>query len=283
VRSHERCTCSYGLTPRDLARRMASHAKSLGTRSLPAVHAPQLGLNSWALSLTLALFLLGILLSSVQYKSEGEKPAAQNTQAREIYSTALIRLEEEQKHLKENVARLQKEVQAHQELAGLRKDTVGELADELRLQRIAAGMVPLKGPGVRIVLDDSKNLPAPGENPNLYIIHDYQLRDAVNLLWSAGAESIAINTERLVTTSSIYSSGGTIMVNSTRLSPPFAVQALGDPDGMMDRIGQPLSLRTLKAQSEAYGLVISRQKEKELKVPTFRGSYAPNHLNVGRP
>ncbi len=248
----------------------------------PKVAALRLSIGSWGLSLTVVLFVLGLFLS-VQWRSERDKPASQDSRAGEIYGTTLKRLEEEQKSLKGNVAGLQKEVQSHQELAGLSKQTMGEISEELRLQRIAAGLVPLKGPGVKIVLDDSKKLPGPGENPNLYIIHDYQLRDVVNLLWHAGAESIAINTERLVSTTSIYSSGGTIMVNSTRLSPPFAVQAVGDADKMMDIMGQLSSLRTVKAQAEAYGLTLNLQKEKELKVPAFLGSYAPKFLNVGRP
>lgn len=240
------------------------------------------GLSNWGISLTVVLFVLGLFLS-VQWRSGREKPAAQDSRAGEIYSTTLNRLEAEQKDLKGSVERLQKEIQRYQELAGLSKETMGEITDELRLQRIVAGLVPLKGPGIKVVLDDSKKIPATGENPNLYIVHDYQLRDVVNLLWHAGAESIAVNDERLVNTSSIYSSGGTIMVNSTRLSPPFAVQTLGDSDRMADVVGQPASLRTLKAQSEAYGLIFNIQKEKDLRVPAFRGSYAPKFLNVGRP
>lgn len=242
----------------------------------------RLGLSRWGLSLTLVLFVLGLFLS-VQWRSEREKPAAQDSRAREVYGMTLKRLEDEQKALKGEIEQLQREVQAYQELVTLRKDTLGELAEELKLQRIAAGLVPLKGSGVKVVLDDSKRTPAPGENPNLYIIHDYQLRDVVNLLWQAGAEAMSINTERLVATTSIYSSGGTIMVNSTRLSPPFVIQALGDPERMINLVGQPSSLRILKAQAEAYGLSLSFQREKELKAPAFLGSYALKNLNVGRP
>ncbi|MDP2727501.1 MAG: DUF881 domain-containing protein [Dehalococcoidia bacterium] len=242
----------------------------------------RLSLTKWGLSLTIVLFVLGLLLS-IQWNTEREKPAAADSRAAELYGITVKRLEDEQKQLKSNVERLQKETQAYQELAGLSKETMGELTDELRLQRIAAGLMSLKGPGVKVSLDDSKRSPAPGENPNLYIIHDYQVRDVVNLFWHGGAEAISINAERLVATSSIYSSGGTIMVNSTRLSPPFVIQALGDADKMMDLFRQPSSLRTLRAQSEAYGLVLNLQKEYELKVPAFSGSYAATYLNLGRP
>lgn len=212
-----------------------------------------------------------------------DKPVVEDSGAREVYGETVKRLEDEQKNLKSTVEQLQKEVRSYQELASMKQSSTGELANELRVQRIAAGLTPLSGPGLRIALDDSKRSPAPGENPNLFIVHDYQVRDVVNLLWYAGAEAIAINTERLVSTSSIYSSGGTIMVNSTRLSPPFVIQAIGDADAMMDLYSKQSSVRTLKAQSEAYGLVLSPQKDKELKIPAFSGSHAAKFLNVGSP
>ncbi|MDO8689151.1 MAG: DUF881 domain-containing protein [Dehalococcoidia bacterium] len=261
---------------------MSSHGGSLGKRSFPAVHAFPLSRKWWTLLIIPVMFGLGMLLSSARYGSDGEQPAVQDTQASGIYSAAVTRLEEEQKLLEVNVVRLQKEVQAYQQLAGLRKDAVAGLADDLRIQMMVAGMSPLKGPGVRLVLDDSMRLAAPGD-PNLYIIHDYQLRDAVNLLWQAGAEAMAINTERLASNTSIYSSGGTIMVNTTRLSPPFVVLALGDSDAMMDLMSQPSSLPTLKAQARAFGLAVSPSKMSEIQVPALSGSYVAKYLHVGEP
>ena len=73
------------------------------------------------------------------------------------------------------------------------------------------------------------------------------------------------------------------MVNSIRLSPPFVVLALGDPNAMMDLMSQPSSLRTLKAQAKAYGLVISFSIMEEIQVPAFSGSYVAKYLNVGEP
>ena len=48
-----------------------------------------------------------------------------------------------------------------------------------------------------------------------FIIHEYELRDIVNLLWMAGSDAIAINDERLVSNSSIYCVGSTVMVGET--------------------------------------------------------------------
>lgn len=261
---------------------MTSLGHSVRKHSLRGVEPARLGLSRWILSLTLVLFVLGVF-SAVQWNSEREKAPASDARAGEVYGATLKRLEEEQKQLKADVERLQKDIQGYQEQAGLRQSTMGDISDELRLQRLVAGLATLKGPGVKVVLDDSKRSPGQGENPNLYIIHDYQVRDVVNLLWRAGAEAISINTERFVPTTSIYSSGGTIMVNSTRLSPPFVVQALGDPDKLSDTLDEPTALRVLKGQAQSYGLSLNYQKDKDLKAPAFKGSYGAKFLNVGRP
>lgn len=261
---------------------MSSRGHLVHKHAFKGVSASRLGMSRWILSLTLVLFFLGIFLA-VQWNSERDKPPASVSRAGEVYGTTLKRLEDEQKQLKADVDRLQKQVRGYQEQAGMKQETMGGIAEEVRLQRLVAGLLALKGAGVKVILDDSKRSPAQGENPNLYIIHDYQVRDVVNLLWRAGAEAISINTERFVPTTSIYSSGGTIMVNSTRLSPPFVVQALGDPDKLMETMDNPSALKILKGQSQAYGLVMSYQKDRDLKVPAFQGSYTSRYLNMGRP
>ena len=64
----------------------------------------------------------------------------------------------------------------------------------------------------------------------------------LNLLWLAGAEAVSLNGERVVATTSIYCVGSTILVNDTRLSPPYEFLAIGDPARARDghqRSGQP--------------------------------------------
>ena len=62
------------------------------------------------------------------------------------------------------------------------------------------------------------------------MVHDSDLRSVVNELFSAGAEAIAINDQRLVANSSIRCVGPTVLVNSERLAPPYKIAAIGKPD-----------------------------------------------------
>src|SRR2546423_2627309 len=74
------------------------------------------------------------------------------------------------------------------------------LNEELQKAKVLAGLTPVKGPGVSLVLQDSKSGPPPGKQydaPN-YIIHDWTMQQVINELNASGAEAIAINGQRVV-------------------------------------------------------------------------------------
>jgi uncharacterized protein YlxW (UPF0749 family) len=125
---------------------------------------------------------------------------------------------------------------------------------------------------MRIVLDDSsvKTIP-PKEDPELYIVHEYQLRDVVNVLWSAGAEAISINGERVVEPTSIYCVGSTILVNDTRTSPPYEFLVVGDQARLEGALGDAANLKALKSRIKLYGLQFTAQKQRELALPAYTG------------
>ncbi|NPV91482.1 MAG: DUF881 domain-containing protein [Firmicutes bacterium] len=106
------------------------------------------------------------------------------------------------------------------------------LLEELTKARASAGLLPAKGPGVIVTLNDSLKTLQVGEDPNQYLIHDKDLLTVVNELRGAGAEAISINGQRLMANSEIRCAGTTILVNVTKIAPPFVITAVGDPDLM---------------------------------------------------
>ena len=87
--------------------------------------------------------------------------------------------------------------------------------EQERLKALA-GFTALKGSGIRVILDDSKQTKKSGENANLYIIHDEDLLKVINELRASGAEAIAVNEQRLLATSEIRCVGPTVLVNDVR-------------------------------------------------------------------
>ncbi|XOQ52559.1 MAG: UPF0749 protein [Succiniclasticum sp.] len=116
------------------------------------------------------------------------------------------------------------------ELEGYR---TGKLSSTLKKEmdnlNAYAGLTALEGKGVVLTVDDSKQVVKPGDNQNLYIIHDEDLLRVVNELRAGGAEAIAINDQRVTGSSEIRCVGPTILVNETRLVPPFVIRAIGNP------------------------------------------------------
>ena len=104
-----------------------------------------------------------------------------------------------------------------------------EDVEELRRIRIRTGYVPVTGPGVRFRVDNP-----PGADPN-DAVRDEDLALLVNGLWTAGAEAIAINDQRLTTLTYIQNSGQAINVNSRPLLPPYVIDAIGDPRTLQAR------------------------------------------------
>lgn len=230
--------------------------------------------------LTVAALLFGIFIS-VEWQAPSAKSPASQDYPRELGRESVRRLEAEQKELKLVIAEYQTELASLQKDAAGRKSALAGLNTELENQRELAGLVPLTGAGVSVTLDDSqvKSIPT-GEDPAHYIIHDYDLRDTVSLLWQSGAEAMAISGERIVASTSIYCVGSTILVNDVRLSPPYKIVALGPPS-MEESLNSQARLQKLKQSVRQYGVQLKVASGKELQLPSFSGRFTTRFAAPG--
>jgi uncharacterized protein YlxW (UPF0749 family) len=194
---------------------------------------------------------------------------------------SIERLEAEQQALKAELASLRQELTGRQQAASASTNLLQALQSEVDRQRVLAGLVPVHGPGVLVTLDDSAVRIPSGADPNDYIIHEYDLRDIVNLLWMAGSDAIAVNDERLVSHSSIYCVGSTVMVNNTRLSPPYEIRAIGNPRVQQDYLRNPSYLQSLKDKASLYGLRLDVQGGTNLELPAYTGGFLIQHARLG--
>lgn len=105
--------------------------------------------------------------------------------------------------------------------AALSQDLSAETSQLQRLQT-TTGFVAVRGEGVRATLDQS-----PDAGPTSQL-RDSDLALLVNGLWSAGAEAIAVNGQRLTAVSAIRTSGVAVEVNGIGIAPPYTVEAVGD-------------------------------------------------------
>jgi len=149
------------------------------------------------------------------------------------------------------------------------KDTTlnkGEIT-ALNKNKAQAGLTKLNGKGLVIVLDDS-----PKEVTEDSIVHAADLRDIINLLWGSTAEGITINSERVVSNTSIDCIVNTILVNNSRLSNPYKIEAIGDPETLYSRLTNKSILSDIHRRVESEGLVLDISKNDNITLPQFGGS-----------
>lgn len=231
-------------------------------------------------SILVSGLVLGLLLVA-QWSSPTVQPSAQDY-GRDRMAVTIHRLEMEQEELKETLGQLREQLAEHQRSAAASTEMLEEISAALESQRIAAGLVALKGPGVEVILDDSSVQALPvGADLSAYIVHEYDLRDVANLLWQAGSEAMAINDERIVATTSIYCVGSTVMINDTRLSPPYRIQAIGDPALQEGLLRDPVYLGELRQRVKLYGIQFKVVKVGEMTLPAYRGSFLTRYAKAG--
>jgi uncharacterized protein YlxW (UPF0749 family) len=232
------------------------------------------------LMLLLAGLLIGLLLGLGLGSSAQPTAGPAGSDPGQVRLT-IERLEAQQQGLKAALADYRQQLAQRQAAASEQTDQLQALERELERQRLLAGLVPLQGPGVLVTLDDAHLQVPDGADPNAYLIHEYDLRDIVNLLWMAGSEAIAINDERLVSTSSIYCVGSTVMVNDTRLSPPYLIRAIGNPRVQQQYLDNPSYLQGLKEKRSQLGLRFEAADQSLMSVPSFSGGFLVQHARVG--
>lgn len=144
-----------------------------------------------------------------------------------------------------------------------------ELKEELERARIEAGTTELAGPGVEVTLNDSNISLRPGENPNLFVLHDEDVLRVLNELRAAGAEAISISGQRLLATTEVRCNGPTILLNKKRLAPPYVITAIGNPD----TLESSLKMRGGVAETlQFWGIQVAVKKLPQVTVPAYNGA-----------
>jgi uncharacterized protein YlxW (UPF0749 family) len=174
--------------------------------------------------------LFGILVGVSALQTVRDRPV-EAAQRAELVDAAHQR-QHQLDRLHTGLASLQGDVTALQGILATQLAEATNLSNRLTVLGVAAGTVPVTGPGVRVTTDNAANS---GEVP-AGVIRDSDLQQLVNGLWQAGAEAIAINGHRLTGLSSIRFAGRAITVNYQSLTPPYVIDATGNPDTLPEAL-----------------------------------------------
>ena len=206
--------------------------------------------------------VLGFMLA-VQFKTTQDIRSTIPFQRVEDLSQRLSQTEKERDSLQDEVKKL-KESTNKQEA----------LSKDIENIKMGAGVLSMQGPGISIVIDDSKKQSKTGENLNLYLIHDDDILKVINELRAAGAEGISINEQRLIATSEIRCAGPTLSVNNTRYSPPYEIKAIGDSQTLENA----LKMRGGVVETlQFWGIQITIKTENNVILPAYKSQFRFEH------
>lgn len=223
-------------------------------------------------SLSVVCFIVG-LLSVAQIRFYEAPKYTLFSMRNEQLIDLVEKLESQRSDLIQELSTLRDQLKQYEESSAKDRTVLEGMLKELNRVKLWAGLLPVKGPGIVVTLDDSKKKIKTGENPENYIIHDYDLREIVNELWTSGAEAIAINNQRIVVSSEIRCVGTTVLVNGVRLSPPYTVKAIGDADSLINALTMPGGIiSALNYLSKEFGIIIKIDKKDIIELPPYEGS-----------
>ena len=192
------------------------------------------------------------------------------------------------KEREELIDRIQEETAAADKL----EDSVDELRDDVSARQrkalkedggsdgndlvgILSGAVEVHGPGVKLVVNDSKGASQGGDGDpretagfsDTGRVRDRDMQRVVNGLWESGAEAISINGQRLTALSAIRAAGDAILVDNRPLVPPYTVLAVGDGKRLGTRFGNSADGLYLNVLKENYGIRAGISTEDDLRLP----------------
>jgi uncharacterized protein YlxW (UPF0749 family) len=147
-----------------------------------------------------------------------------------------------------------------------------------------AGLDPLRGPGLVITLNDAQR-DADGRYPidaapDDLVVHQQDIQAVLNALWSAGAEGVQMQDQRIVATSAPLCVGNTLLLNGRTYSPPYVITAVGDVPAMQTALADAPLVTLYKQYVLRFELGYSEEVREQVELV---GHTAPVRLRYAKP
>lgn len=174
--------------------------------------------------------------------------------------------------LKVELKELQKKLENLEKKASKTDSEIERIKKDLDRMRAEAGLTEIEGSGLEITLQDAENTGDVLDEQK--IVHDSDLRLVVNALFIGGARAVSINGERVAPFTAIRCVGPTILVNNRRVTSPFKIEAVGDPERLeAGLLKEPQISRYLYELFPSIGIGVKIVKKSQIKISAYSGSY----------
>ncbi|AGZ51416.1 DUF881 domain-containing protein [Mycobacterium kansasii] len=235
--------------------------------------------SPWRFGVPLVCLLAGLLLAATHGVSGGA----------EIRRSDAPRLVDLVRHAQSSVNRLDAQRDALTKQIETAHIPSSDTALAAMLRRAAelageAGMNPVHGPGVVVTLNDAQR-DAHGRfprdaSPDDLVVHQQDIDAVFNAVWSAGAEAIQMQDQRIIASSVVRCVGNTLLLNGRTYSPPYTITAIGNPAAMQAALAAAPLVTLYKQYVVRFGLGYHEEVKSDVQVV---GHSEPVRMHFAQP
>ena len=208
-------------------------------------------------SITSVAFLLGMLVMAqfaTQQRMDQKRVSASGVDGALLISS----LVQGNARLRQEVAELDAQMDSYR--SATHQTKLQAMVDELNRLKVFNGAVEVYGPGVLVTLDGP--------------VAVLDLQDLLNELRNAGAETLALNGQRIIASSTIEPmADGSLVVDGFAARRPYVFVAIGDPATLETALLRPGGLLTVFSNSRQ-GLMVNVQRRDRLTAPVHTSKSA---------
>jgi uncharacterized protein YlxW (UPF0749 family) len=147
-----------------------------------------------------------------------------------------------------------------------------------------ASLDPVHGAGLVVTLNDAQR-DAEGRfprdaSPDDLVVHQQDIDAVLSSLWSAGAEGIQVQDQRIIGTSAPRCVGNTLLLNGRTYSPPYVVTAIGDANAMQAALAASPLVTLYKQYVVRFGLGYTEEPRADVQLVGHSG---PMRMKFAKP
>jgi len=230
------------------------------------------------LALLVPALLFGFLVTAQWTTFAGPAPRDVAIRYVDPQTTAVADLQREQTELKSEIASLRDRLDEAQRRGATQVGISSDLRSRIADLRADSGLTALTGEGLMATLDAPSPSGSAATDRTPCLAPD--LTDLLNAAWRGGARAIAVASERIVSTSSVYCVGATLVINGSIVASPYEVRMVGDRAQLRARLDDPAELRDLKRRRDDRNVIFEMVSLPALSVPGYSG---PVSSDTARP
>lgn len=237
--------------------------------------------SSWRPAVIVAFGLCGILFVVSAVNSEGgDLRPGRYTDLASLVSTESNQVT----RLKARVATLGDQVDRLTQSVNDKR--VARLQNKATGLRVPAGLEPVTGPGITVTLSDAPEdvINSTTRNLNLLVVHQQDIQAVVNAMWRGGATAIAVQGQRLVTTTGIKCEGNAVQLDGQPYAQPYVITGVGDQVNLLRALEEDPDLQTYREQASLPDIAVGWNLESHatITVPGYTGVTTMNYATVKR-